>query len=320
MIQEFLDKASKAYYDGSPILSDEEFDRMSELHAYNKVGADPVKGLPHFFAMYSLQKVHYGEEAEAPVLEDPIETVKVDGAAIALTYVCNPGEDTFALYRILSRGNGKKGLDVTAKLRHLVPNVIQLPIKDVIVQINAELAAPKTIENARNYAAGAMNLKSVDEVKTRNLVVLVHECQPYVADNYYDALGVLWKAGFKTIKAGNISDYPTDGFVYRENNYAKFNAAGYTAKHPRAAYALKPKPTAVTTKLLDVVWQVGRTGVVSPVAILEPVLVGDAEVSRATLHNAAYILGLGLEIGCTVELIRSGEIIPRVVGRVYDSV
>ena len=70
------------------------------------------------------------------------------------------------------------------------------------------------------------------------------------------------------------------------------------------------------TTLLDVVWQVGKSGVVSPVAILEPILIGDATVSKATLHNIEYIRDLDLEIGCQVEVIRSGEIIPRVVKRV----
>jgi NAD-dependent DNA ligase len=320
MIKELLDKASAAYYAGTPIISDEEFDSLAEKSGYNKVGADAVKGVPHFFRMYSLQKVHYGEELLAPVLDDPYQTPKLDGAAISMSYYCNPGEDTFHLNQILTRGDGIKGLDVTAKLRHLVPAIIQLPTTAVVVQINAELVAPKTIENARNYAAGAMNLKSVEEVKTRDLTVVAYDCQPYLADTYYDSLGILWTAGFKTVKAPELEQkFPLDGFVVRENSNDKFAAAGHTSKHPRAAYALKPKPTAVTTKLIDVEWQVGRTGVVSPVAILEPVLVGDATVSRATLHNIEYIRGLGLEIGCTVELIRSGEIIPRIVGRV-DSV
>ena len=69
------------------------------------------------------------------------------------------------------------------------------------------------------------------------------------------------------------------------------------------------------TTLLDVVWQLGKSGVVSPVAILDPVVVGDATVSRATLHNIEYIRDLNLEIGCKVEVIRSGEIIPRIVRR-----
>ena len=81
---------------------------------------------------------------------------------------------------------------------------------------------------------------------------------------------------------------------------------------------MKEKQEGVVTKLLDVVWQTGKSGVVTPVAILDPVLIGEATVSRATLHNMEYIQGLNLEIGCMVEVIRSGEIIPRVVQRVEE--
>jgi DNA ligase (NAD+) len=91
---------------------------------------------------------------------------------------------------------------------------------------------------------------------------------------------------------------------------------GYTAHHPRGAFALKEQKDGVNTELLDVEWQVGKSGVVSPVAILRPIEVGDALVSRATLHNIEYIRSLNLEIGCQVEVIRSGEIIPRIVRRV----
>jgi NAD-dependent DNA ligase len=91
---------------------------------------------------------------------------------------------------------------------------------------------------------------------------------------------------------------------------------GYTAHHPRGAFALKEQKEGVYTVLLDVVWQVGKSGVISPIAILQPIEVGDALVSRATLHNIEYIRSLNLEIGCGVEVIRSGEIIPRIVRRV----
>ena len=91
---------------------------------------------------------------------------------------------------------------------------------------------------------------------------------------------------------------------------------GYTAHHPRGAFALKEQKEGVITELLDVVWQVGKSGVVSPVAILDPVEVEGAIVGRATLHNIEYIRSLDLEIGCKVEVIRSGDIIPRIVRRV----
>jgi DNA ligase (NAD+) len=90
---------------------------------------------------------------------------------------------------------------------------------------------------------------------------------------------------------------------------------GYTSKHPRGSFAFKIQKDAIPTKLLDVIWQVGKSGVISPVAILDPIVIGDANVSRATLHNMSYIRDLGLEIGCRVGVIRSGEIIPRVVER-----
>jgi len=88
---------------------------------------------------------------------------------------------------------------------------------------------------------------------------------------------------------------------------------GYTSHHPRGAYALKEQQEIQQTILKDVIWQVGKSGQVSPVAVLEPVEIGGAIVQRATLHNISYIEDLGLEIGCRVEVIRSGEIIPRIV-------
>ena len=97
-----------------------------------------------------------------------------------------------------------------------------------------------------------------------------------------------------------------------------FNEKGYTSKHPRGAYALKEKEAGYATTLLDVLWQVGKSGVVSPVAVLEPVDIEGAIVEKATLHNMSYIEGLNLEIGCKVEVIRSGKIIPRVTRRLDE--
>ena len=96
----------------------------------------------------------------------------------------------------------------------------------------------------------------------------------------------------------------------------KYLRLGHTSKHPRGAFALKEQAQGVATTLIDVVWQLGKSGVVSPVAILDPIEIGGATVSRATLHNIEYIRDLDLEIGCGVEVIRSGEIIPRIVRRV----
>lgn len=306
MIHEFLDKASKAYYSGSPIISDEEFDSLAEMSGYSVLGASFDNTEPHLHKMYSLQKVQYGEEE--PILIDPVKTPKLDGAAISLLYV--PSNNKLVLYKILTRGNGVRGLNITDKLRHLVPDSINGATP---MQINAEVVAPSSIPNARNYASGALNLKDIAEIKTRDLHVFAYEALSY-GSTYRENLEFL-SANFNTV-LDNTEIFPKDGYVVRENSYKLYLEAGFTSKHPRAAYALKPKPEAQITKLLDVVWQVGRTGVVSPVAILEPVTIGEATISRATLHNMEYINLLNLELGCDVEVIRSGEIIPRIVRRV----
>jgi DNA ligase (NAD+) len=122
--------------------------------------------------------------------------------------------------------------------------------------------------------------------------------------------------GLNVVTRFKADDYPTDGIVFRLKSNVKFDELGHTSKHPRGAFALKEQAAGVITTLEDVKWQVGKSGVVSPVAILTPVMIGDATVGRATLHNIQYIRDLNLEIGCQVEVIRSGEIIPRVVRRI----
>ena len=103
-------------------------------------------------------------------------------------------------------------------------------------------------------------------------------------------------------------------FVARNKDFINF---GYTAHHPRGAYALKKRQKGKITTLVDVIWNVGKSGVVAPVAILKPVEIDDARISRATLHNMAYIEALGLEIGCKVEVIRSGELAEAMESRGY---
>ena len=123
--------------------------------------------------------------------------------------------------------------------------------------------------------------------------------------------------GFCTVQDKNLMEiFPTDGVVFRVNSNADFEALGHTSKHPRGAYARKERSECVETVLVGVEWQVGKSGKVTPVAILEPVLVGDAMVSRATLNNPAFIETLDLRIGDRVAIRRAGEIIPQIVHKV----
>lgn len=304
-MKDFLDRAAKAYYDGNPIISDEDFDALSSAFSYESVGAADGE-CPHLFPMYSLQKVFEGESSpDYFSFHDFIVTPKLDGAAVALVY------EQGIFVRGLTRGNGKKGRNITHLLRHLVPNVIYT---QETIQITGEVVAPKTIPNARNYASGALNLKSIDEFLTRDLTFIAYDVQSKVTDSFVEDMRLLTE--FDTILDSDWDLFPHDGKVFRIDSNSVFEELGYTAHHPRGAFALKRKAEGVVTKLLDVRWNVGKSGVVSPVAILEPVVIGEATVSKATLHNIRFIEEMNLEIGCMVEVIRSGEIIPKIVRRV----
>lgn len=317
MSKTFLDYASAKYYAGEPIISDEEFDKLAEYYEYESVGA-PVAGdrIAHAFPMWSLQKC-YDDEPLICLGGVVATTRKLDGAAVA-NYYCEGKH-----FLSLTRGDGKEGLDITDKMRTLVPQEIAYSSMDEpITQITGEVVAPKTIENARNYAAGALNLNSVEEFKTRDLTFVAYGITPNIYDTWTEDMEKLSSVyGFHTVFTSDphfLDQFPQDGTVFRMDEYSRFNEAGYTSKHPRGAFALKERKGGVVTKLLDVEWQVGRSGVVSPVAILEPVVIGEATVARATLHNIKYIRELDLDYGCLVEVVRSGEIIPRVVRRIYE--
>ena len=307
-MQHFLEKASAMYYSGTPILSDAEFDALARLYNYDTVGHTVTDGIPHLYKMYSLQKVfdlNAVESSTSPMVRTP----KLDGAAVSLQYVNGH------IAQALTRGDGNLGRDITLKLEELVPNVISIKGK---IQITGEVVAPDTIPNARNFAAGSLNLKDLMEFRSRakDLRLVAYDIQGVEYERLTNAMDHLAQNGFEVITHFDATGYPTDGEVFRVDNYDAFYRLGYTAHHPRGAFALKEQKDGVITELLDVVWQVGKSGVVSPVAILRPVEVGDALVSRATLHNIEYIRSLNLEIGCSVEVIRSGEIIPRIVRRV----
>jgi len=311
-IEQFLDSASKAYYAGSPIISDEQFDRLAESHGYNSVGAKQHENkAKHLFQMYSLQK-YYEDEGTRPLegIRSIASSIKLDGAAISLLYVDG------TLVRALTRGDGVEGQIITDKLlaTSLVPH--EIPVSGV-VQITGEIVAPINIENSRNYAAGSLNLKDVNEFKTRALSFFAYGVQPTLCETFNDDMAELQAYGFGVINEADLDKiFPCDGIVFRINDNKQFFEMGYTAKHPRGAYAKKERAAHVETTLLSVEWQVGKSGKVTPVAILEPVYIGDALVSRATLNNPGFIEMLDLRIGDRVAIIRSGEIIPCILHKV----
>ena len=311
-MSKFLDYLSDRYYEGSPAVSDAEFDSLAAAYGYNSIGHTVTDGTPHLLRMYSLQKVFTDEELYAFLKEkDFVCTPKFDGAAISLMYIGG------ALMMGLTRGDGNLGRDISDKMDSLVPSDIDaVPV----VQITGEIVAPSEISNARNFAAGSLNLKDMEEFLTRPLEFIAYDIQTTgkpLFDTYVETLEYLESQGFTTALDWELTEkYPIDGSVYRVNSNSDYYSLGFTAHHPKGSVARKDLKEGVLSTLVDVVWQVGKSGNVSPVAVLEPVDINGATVSRATLHNIAIIEGLGLEIGCSVEVIRAGEIIPQVIARV----
>ena len=314
-LETLLNQARFSYYNGKPIMSDEAYDRLEDqLGVSSQVGHDLIDSksarYPHAFPMYSLQKSYSSLDNPNYGSEPVTVTPKLDGAAVSLQYI----RGTLSI--ALTRGDGKQGLDITDNMRFLVPRHL-LPFQGTpIVQITGEVVAPATIKNSRNYAAGALSLHDSDEFQKRDLTFVAYGVQPYPTDDFIDDMQYLNASGFETIIDSDYPMFPQDGNVWRIISNKAFEKLGYTSHHPRGAFARKVKQEGVVTELIDVVWQVGKSGNVSPVGILEPVNIDGATVSRATLHNIAIIEQLGLEIGCDVEVIRAGEIIPQIVARV----
>lgn len=307
-----MKKASQAYYQGTPFLSNEQYDAI--FGDDGGVGSGESGDFAHLRPMYSLQKYYVGE-GEPPITGTLIKTVKCDGAAVSLLY--SDGK----LVRALTRGDGDKGKDITDKLECLQLGTVR--DKDTI-QITGEVVPRKMITNARNFASGALSLKNIDEFLSRvqegDLAFFaygIEKSSGKYSDLFLRDLNILNDWGFETVLHAELyPSVPTDGYVYRYNDNDMYYQAGFTAHHPRGAYAEKTRDTPVETTLLDVIWQTGKTGKVTPIAILEPVVIDDAVISRATLNNYAFIEAMDLEIGCQVKVIRAGKIIPCIVGRV----
>ncbi len=195
----------------------------------------------------------------------------------------------------------------------------------------------KIFANPRNAAAGSLRMLNRDLVKERKLRFIVHglgyvSSLPY--DDFSDYMESLKKMGFATNNYARVCEnfeqmlsfyqdinqkrafleYDIDGIVYKVNNFQTFERLGIVGKTPRGAIAYKFKAEEAITKINNVIASVGRTGAVTPVAILEPVNVGGALISKATLHNYDEIERKDIKIGDYVRLVRSGDVIPKILG------
>jgi len=279
-----------------------DYDSPTQKVGFAVAGGNKVK---HPFALFSLKKTYIKEDIGS---EFDVKTPKIDGTNLSLIYRFG------VLSLALTRGDGEFGENVS----HLVIGNEQftqsIPIKTSLLVFNGECATLNKVENFRNYVSGALGLKDANEFKNRNLVFIVHDVFGTSAD-YTDRLTLAKELGFYTVLNEHFCrQFPQDGVVYRVDSTLECMKLGYTSKYPRFAIALKERNQLLeTSTLIDVQWSIGRTGTVNPVAIIEPVILDGATISRVTLHNMDFVLEHNLGIGDIVLIERAGGIIPKLV-------
>lgn len=274
---------------------------------------------------------------------------KIDGLSLALRY----RDGNF--FQAITRGDGLIGEDVTENAK-VISDVVQklqdapsyfeirgevYMTKKIFEQVNArqEILNLKTFANPRNCAAGTLRQLDSRIVAERNLSMFVFNLQAVEGveiESHTDAYEFMKRNGIKIIHdyavCKNFSevwsaiekigerrqnlDYGIDGAVVKVNNFSQREKLGATSKFPRWAVAYKYPPEEKETVLKKIELSVGRTGRITPTAIFEPIILNGTKVERATLHNQDFIDGLGIGIGDTIKVYKSGEIIPKVSGLV----
>lgn len=368
-----LEYHSHRYYvDNTPEISDFEFDallrQLQELEALHPEFADPnsptkrvgsdltaeFQSVEHKYAMQSLSNTYSSEELgewidritkEIGDVEFVCE-LKFDGTAISLTY------ENGALLRAVTRGDGRRGDDVTNNVRTIgtIPLKLRGEGYPTVFEIRGEIYMPYAsfdrlnaereaageplLANPRNAAAGTLKQQSSKVVAERGLDCTLYHIavdEP-IKSTHWENLMEAKRWGFKIsehIKVCRTREeieafiaywdserknlpYATDGIVIKVNSYAHQRTLGSTAKAPRWAVAYKFQAERALTKLLSVDFQVGRTGAVTPVANLDPVQLAGTVVKRASIHNADQIELLDIRIGDMVYVEKGGEIIPKI--------
>lgn len=300
---------------------------------------------------YSIEEVREFETRNKKLVDEDFEYVcelKYDGVSISLTYQ-NGG-----LLRAVTRGDGEKGDDVTSNVRTIRSIPLQLHGIDYPgnFEIRGEIMIPQEgfrkmneqrelegeppFANPRNAASGTLKMQNSSLVAKRPLdcffYSIIGDELPF--DMHYENLQKSAEWGFKITphirKCDSINEviefikywevkreelpFGIDGIVIKINSFDQQVRLGYTSKSPRWATAFKFKAEQALTKLLSVDFQVGRTGAITPVANLEPVLLAGTTVKRASLHNADQISLLDIRLNDMVYIEKGGEIIPKVVG------
>lgn len=351
------DREYDKLYDELQILEGETGVREQDSPT-RRVGGEPISAFTkheHIHRLYSLDKCVTEEELSAfdervrRVVSDPTYTVeyKFDGLTMCLTY------ENGLFVRATTRGNGVVGEDVTAQALTIKSFPLKIDRKDVM-EIQGEAiirlsvlekynrTADEPLKNARNAAAGAIrNLDPKVTEKRRPEIIFynVNYAENGGFDSQLEIFDFLKRNGFRTfdflrvcknldevkaaideIEIGRRSiDVLTDGAVVKLNSVKEREILGYTDKFPRWAAAYKFEAEEAETTLRSIRWQVGRTGKLTPLGIVDPVELAGATVRKATLNNYGDILKKRVKIGGRVLIRRSNEVIPEILGALGDA-
>ncbi len=294
----------------------------------------PMLSLSNSYNFDELRK--FDERVKKVSNSSYVAEAKLDGFSISLIY------SDGVLTKALTRGDGNIGEDVTSNV-YEIENVPKKINKQGNLEVRGEILmsiksfnklnsiSEKKFANPRNAAAGTIRQLDSNKVKERNLECFVY--QMVGKHNQIDSLNLLKELGFtvseEVRECKSIDEvidfieqlkekksqlpYQIDGVVVKVNSYVDQNRLGLTNKSPRWAIAFKYPGVQVVTKVEDVVFQIGRTGIVTPVAHLEPVLLDGSTISRATLHNVNEIRRKDIRKGDYVFLEKGGDVIPKVV-------
>lgn len=319
---------------------------------------DKFSKITHQIPMLSLGNVFNEEEVrefdakikKAGINPQYVCELKIDGLSVSLIY------EKGLLKSGATRGDGVVGEDITHNVKtvKVIPLKLDKEIdievrgeiymdKDTLTKINAERLKEglPLLQNVRNAAAGSIRQLDSKVAAKRNLNNWIYHLPnplDYGIKTHYEALEFMKNLGFKVnpnnrlvknidevidfikeyTEKRNTLPYEIDGVVIKVNDIKEQQELGFTAKYPKWATAYKFPATDVLTRLTDIIFTVGRTGKITPNAVLEPVLVMGSTISRATLHNEDFVNNLGLKIGDIVEIHKAGDVIPEVKGVILE--
>ena len=324
----------------------------SPTHRVGGVVLDSFKKVTHKIPMMSLGDIFNEDEVrqfDARIKKEGINPtyvceLKIDGLSVSLHY------EKGKLVTAATRGNGTIGEDITNNVKTIktVPLILKEEIdievrgeiymsKETLKKLNEERKTKNQplLQNCRNAAAGSIRQLDSKVCASRKLDCWIYHLpnpEDYGIKTHWEALEFMKKLGFKTNpnnllvtdvegiidyihykgkERPNLS-YDIDGVVVKVNNLEEQKKLGFTAHHPKWAIAYKFPAEEVLTKLKDIIFTVGRTGQITPNAVLEPVIVAGSTISRATLHNEDYVKAKGLKIGDIISIHKAGDVIPEV--------